>query len=49
MRVIVLGGTRFIGRAVAEALVTAGHEPLVCHRGTTEPGAVLRQCLVERV
>jgi nucleoside-diphosphate-sugar epimerase len=24
MRVIVLGGTRFIGRAVAEALVTAG-------------------------
>jgi nucleoside-diphosphate-sugar epimerase len=37
MRVIVLGGTRFIGRAVVDALLTAGHEPLVCHRGTSEP------------
>ena len=37
MRVIVLGGTRFIGRAVVDALISAGHEPLVCHRGVTEP------------
>ena len=37
MRVIVLGGTRFIGRAIVDALVAAGHEPLVCHRGDTEP------------
>jgi nucleoside-diphosphate-sugar epimerase len=37
MRVIVLGGTRFIGRAIVEALVVAGHEPLICHRGDTEP------------
>lgn len=37
MRVVVLGGTRFIGRAVVEELVAAGHEPLVVHRGTHEP------------
>jgi nucleoside-diphosphate-sugar epimerase len=37
MRVIVLGGTRFIGRAIVDALVAAGHEPLLCHRGATEP------------
>ena len=37
MRVIVLGGTRFIGRAIVENLVAAGHTPLVVHRGTTEP------------
>lgn len=37
MRVIVLGGTRFVGRAVVEELVTHGHEPLVVHRGRHEP------------
>jgi nucleoside-diphosphate-sugar epimerase len=36
MRVIVLGGTRFIGRAIVDALVAAGHDPLICHRGVTE-------------
>lgn len=37
MRVVVLGGTRFIGRAVVEDLVKAGHQLLVVHRGETEP------------
>ncbi|HET7339254.1 MAG TPA: NAD-dependent epimerase/dehydratase family protein [Candidatus Dormibacteraeota bacterium] len=37
MRVIVLGGTRFIGRAAVEELVAAGHELLVVHRGQLEP------------
>src|SRR6202043_2578932 len=32
-----LGGTRFIGRAIVSALVDAGHDLLVCHRGDTEP------------
>jgi len=37
MRVAVLGGTRFIGRAIVEDLVEAGHDVMVVHRGTTEP------------
>lgn len=37
MRVAVLGGTRFIGRALVEALLGAGHTVLVVHRGVTEP------------
>jgi UDP-glucose 4-epimerase len=37
MRVIVLGGTRFIGRATVEQLQRAGHDVLVVHRGLTEP------------
>jgi nucleoside-diphosphate-sugar epimerase len=36
MRVIVLGGTWFVGRAIVDALVTAGHTPLVVHRGHEE-------------
>ena len=38
MRVTVLGGTIFVGRAVVEALVGAGHEVTVVHRGEHEPG-----------
>lgn len=37
MRVVVLGGTRFIGRATVEELVAAGHELLIVHRGQLEP------------
>ncbi|HMJ38422.1 MAG TPA: NAD-dependent epimerase/dehydratase family protein [Verrucomicrobiae bacterium] len=37
MRVVVLGGTRFIGRAIVEELGAAGHEMLVVHRGNLEP------------
>jgi nucleoside-diphosphate-sugar epimerase len=37
MRVLVLGGTRFIGRAVVEDLVAAGHAVTVVHRGEREP------------
>ena len=37
MRILVLGGTRFIGRAVVAELAAAGHELLVVHRGTSEP------------
>jgi nucleoside-diphosphate-sugar epimerase len=40
MRVIVLGGTWFVGRAVAEALTAAGHAVLVAHRGVTEPAGL---------
>lgn len=37
MRVVVLGGTRFVGRAIATTLVDRGDAVLVCHRGQTEP------------
>ncbi|MFB9906775.1 NAD-dependent epimerase/dehydratase family protein [Allokutzneria oryzae] len=37
MRVVVLGGTHFIGRRVVEDLVARGDEVLVVHRGRTEP------------
>src|SRR5260370_42027946 len=37
VRIVVLGGTRFIGRAIVEELVGAGHAVLVVHRGNLEP------------
>ncbi len=37
MNIAVLGGTRFIGRAIVEELASAGHELLVVHRGNLEP------------
>lgn len=36
MRIVVLGGTRFIGAAVVEELFTAGHDVVVVHRGRQE-------------
>ncbi|HEY4915164.1 MAG TPA: hypothetical protein VIJ91_14755 [Candidatus Dormibacteraeota bacterium] len=37
MKVIIFGGTRFIGRAIVEELAGAGHELLIVHRGNLEP------------
>jgi nucleoside-diphosphate-sugar epimerase len=37
MKVIVFGGTRFIGRAIVEELAAAGHDLLIVHRGNLEP------------
>ena len=37
MKIAVLGGTRFIGRAAVEELAAAGHELLIVHRGELEP------------
>ena len=37
MRVIVLGGTRFIGRAIVDELAGTGNELLIVHRGRLEP------------
>ena len=41
VRVVVLGGTRFIGRAITEDLVAAGHDVLVVHRGKSEPADLI--------
>ena len=37
MRVAILGGTVFIGRAIVNELVDHGHDVMVCHRGDHEP------------
>src|SRR5215467_7229325 len=37
MRLLVLGGTRFIGRYVVEAALAAGHEVTTFNRGRTNP------------
>lgn len=39
MRVLVLGGTRFVGPPLVRRLVEDGHEVTVFHRGRTEAGA----------
>ncbi|MFJ8311611.1 MULTISPECIES: NAD-dependent epimerase/dehydratase family protein [unclassified Streptomyces] len=39
MRLLMLGGTEFVGRAVTEAALTRGHEVTVFHRGRHEPPA----------
>lgn len=37
MRICILGGTRFIGRAIVEHLHSEGHDLLIVHRGRSEP------------
>jgi nucleoside-diphosphate-sugar epimerase len=37
MRIVVLGGTGFVGRAIVQELTESHHEVFVVHRGTTEP------------
>ena len=37
MRVVILGGTRFIGRRIALDLLARGDDVVVVHRGETEP------------
>ncbi|MET9365148.1 NAD-dependent epimerase/dehydratase family protein [Streptomyces sp. NPDC006632] len=39
MRLLMLGGTEFVGRAVTEAALARGHEVTVFHRGRNEPPA----------
>ncbi|MET9123527.1 NAD-dependent epimerase/dehydratase family protein [Streptomyces sp. NPDC004528] len=48
MRLLVLGGTEFAGRAVAEAAVRRGWEVTVFHRGRHRPPAGVRSLLGDR-
>ena len=36
MRVLILGGTRFIGPVIAKALAAQGHSVAVFHRGVSQ-------------
>ncbi len=38
MKLLVLGGTQFVGRAIVEILVEKGHEVVLFTRGQTNPG-----------
>jgi 2'-hydroxyisoflavone reductase len=38
MRLLVIGGTRFLGRHLAEQALAAGHEVTLLHRGRSGPG-----------
>jgi 2'-hydroxyisoflavone reductase len=40
MRMLFIGGTRFVGRGMAEAALDAGHEVTVLHRGKTAADAI---------
>jgi 2'-hydroxyisoflavone reductase len=40
MRILIVGGTRFVGRAIAEAAVASGHEVTLLHRGKTMPDSL---------
>ena len=42
MRVLMIGGTKFIGRRITEELAARGDEVTVLHRGETEPGDLPR-------
>ncbi len=38
MKILVMGGTEFVGRAVAEYMISRGHEVSIFTRGIREPG-----------
>lgn len=38
MRILIIGGTRFLGRHLVEAALTRGHEVTLFNRGKTNPG-----------
>ena len=38
MRLLVLGGTKFLGRAVVETALAQGHDVTLFNRGQTNPG-----------
>ncbi|WP_326825932.1 NAD-dependent epimerase/dehydratase family protein [Streptosporangium sp. NBC_01756] len=37
MHILIIGGTRFVGRHITEAAIAAGHEVSLLHRGQTGP------------
>lgn len=49
-KVLVLGGTRFFGKHLVEALLQAGHDVTIATRGVTEDpfGSVVKRLIVDR-
>lgn len=37
MKILIIGGTQFVGRAIAEVVLKGGHELTLFHRGKTNP------------
>jgi 2'-hydroxyisoflavone reductase len=48
MRLLVIGGTRFVGRYVVEAALAAGHDVTLVHRSATELFPSARHVLADR-
>ena len=48
MRLLVIGGTRFVGRHVVEAALAAGHDMTLVHRSATELFPSARHVLADR-
>ena len=50
MKLLIVGGTRFLGRHLAAAAVAAGHELTLLHRGRSNPGLFpgVRQLITDR-
>lgn len=47
MKVLVLGGTRFVGRAIVEEAIQRGHDLTIFHRGESNPGLFPNQATVQ--
>ncbi len=48
MRILIIGGTRFVGHAMAEAALAAGHEVTLLHRNPTEELPAATHLLADR-
>jgi 2'-hydroxyisoflavone reductase len=48
MRLLVIGGTRFVGRHLVEAALTAGHDVTLVHRSPTSLFPLARHVLADR-
>src|SRR3954470_13917196 len=48
MRILIIGGTRFIGRHLVEAALAAGHDVTLVHRSATSLFPSARHVLADR-
>jgi len=47
MKILIIGGTRFIGKAIAEECLKSDHEVILCNRGRTKHSLDLRTIKVD--